>query len=324
MRWKWTPLTSTLKLQPSLRSCSFATGVKLRTVGRQSDRTHMSVSPDSESENCSIDDDEEYMEAQLIDAVRMIPSRSQLFMTMANGAEVEVVHVNPTAGRLLYQSSTPTIFLRMVGQSDLMLPIVVGELAIGMLLKGLRHEAGLRPNYYELMKDLVDVLKYEVRMVRVTQRVLDTYYARVLLAKPGEKEMISVDARPSDAINLAVRCQVPIYVSKSIIQNDAVRIVHKPVLKGASILRTTGPIINSHLDSVGANEADPLAEEISLIRSMIRAANEERYGDAARMRDEIAKLRSKKVGHTKKGLSWYFCLTRDSALLAVNMVDRVL
>ena len=56
----------------------------------------------------------------------MSPAKNQLFMSMSDGSEVEVLHVNPSAGRLLYHSSTPTIFLRMVSNHELMLPIVVG------------------------------------------------------------------------------------------------------------------------------------------------------------------------------------------------------
>ena len=51
-------------------------------------------------------------------------------MAMSNGAEVEVEHVNPTAGRLLYPTATPTIFLKMADSSDLLLPIVVGKWSV--------------------------------------------------------------------------------------------------------------------------------------------------------------------------------------------------
>jgi hypothetical protein len=58
----------------------------------------------------------------------MVPSHGQLFMTLNDGREVEVMHVNPSKGHLLYKGSTPTIFLKMANDSDLMLPIVVGKL----------------------------------------------------------------------------------------------------------------------------------------------------------------------------------------------------
>lgn len=63
----------------------------------------------------------------MLSAVKMVPSHGQLFMTLNDGREVEVSHVNPSKGHLLYKGSTPTIFLKMAADSDLMLPIVVGE-----------------------------------------------------------------------------------------------------------------------------------------------------------------------------------------------------
>lgn len=63
----------------------------------------------------------------------MMPSQGQLYMTLFDGREVEVNHVNPTKGQLLYKASTPTIFLKMSDESNLMLPIVVGEYILSFM-----------------------------------------------------------------------------------------------------------------------------------------------------------------------------------------------
>jgi bifunctional DNase/RNase len=54
--------------------------------------------------------------------------------------------------------------------------------------------------------------------VRVTDIIANTYYARVHVARSGDPptEEVDVDARPSDAINLAVRFGAPVYISKKI------------------------------------------------------------------------------------------------------------
>ncbi|KAA3474517.1 bifunctional nuclease 2-like isoform X2 [Gossypium australe] len=49
---------------------------------------------------------------------------------------------------------------------------------------------------------------FQVKMVRITERVVNTYFAKLYLSKPGENDVIIVDARPSDAINVANRCKV--------------------------------------------------------------------------------------------------------------------
>lgn len=53
--------------------------------------------------------------------------------------------------------------------------------------------------------------------VRVTEIIANTYYARVHVARAGDPpHEVDVDARPSDAINLAVRFGAPVYISKKI------------------------------------------------------------------------------------------------------------
>lgn len=216
-------------------------------------------------------------------------------MTLANGSEVELDHVNPPKGRLLYRSRNPTIFLKIHCEADLLLPIIVGDVAVGMLMKALHgEENSVRPNQYHLMKNLVGTLNFEVRMIRVTERVADTYHARIYLGRPGEEEMQSVDARPSDAVNLAVRCKVPIYVNKDIVTSDAVRPVY-------AVTRTTADAANeaaykgnfSSLDCA-ENGLDPIAEEITLVKNMLLAVVDERYSDAAHWRDELSSLRAQR------------------------------
>jgi bifunctional DNase/RNase len=247
----------------------------------------------------------EYVEARVMDAVSMVPLHGKLLMTLANGREQEVDHINPSKGRLLYKTSTPTMFLKVTDGSDLMLPIVVGEGAVSMLMKALHDEEHFgRPSCYHLMKEMVGALKYEARMVRITKRVVDTYYARIFLGKKGEEEkeeeeeeeeeaLLSIDARPSDAINFAVRCKVPIFINRRIITADAVRPVLEESGNGAAVsksfmLRGSG----TSFWEAAASEADSFAaDEAALVMNMLVAATEERYADAAHWRDELSRLR---------------------------------
>jgi hypothetical protein len=50
----------------------------------------------------------------------------------------------------------------------------------------------------------------------VTDIIANTYYARVHVARAGGEGEVDVDARPSDAINLAVRFGAPVYIAKKI------------------------------------------------------------------------------------------------------------
>jgi len=243
----------------------------------------------------------EYLEAMVMDAVSMVPFHGKLLMTLGNGKEMEVDHINPAKGRLLYKSSTPTIFLKVTDGSNLMLPIVVGEAAVNMLMRALHDDEHIgRPNYYVLMRDMVETLHYEPRMVRITDRVVDTYYARIYVGKPGEDELVSVDARPSDAINLAVRCKIPIYVNSNIIKADAVRPVTEVELTRRvelSLPRKRSPFLG---ESFSSYEPDVFQDEMAMVVCMLVAAQQERYADAIRWRDELARLRADFKGKLRR------------------------
>ncbi|KAI9109778.1 hypothetical protein K1719_019408 [Acacia pycnantha] len=180
----------------------------------------------------------------------------------------------------------PTIFLKISCDGDYVLPIVVGKFAIEKLLDAeVENENGDFPDQYQFVKNLVERLDHEVVMVRITKRVVSTYFARLYLSKPGTNDIVSVDARPSDAINVANRCKAPIYVSKQIVLTDAIRLGY-----GMGRVRNTKSTYDVLLDSP-ADGPDLLAQELSMMQNMNIAANLERYKEAAVWRDKLADLR---------------------------------
>ncbi|TYI88754.1 hypothetical protein E1A91_D03G005200v1 [Gossypium mustelinum] len=170
---------------------------------------------------------------------------------------------------------TPTIFLKISCDGDFLLPIIVGEFAVEKLIASFwGDDNGECPDQFHLVKNVVEKLGYEVKMVRITERVVNTYFAKLYFSKPGENDVISVDARPSDAINVAHRCKAPIYVSKQIVLEDAIRIGF-----GMGRVRDTTPTYDVVLDSA-MEGPDLLTEELDLVRNMNLAVEEERYNDA--------------------------------------------
>ncbi|KAK8716851.1 hypothetical protein V6N13_044146 [Hibiscus sabdariffa] len=164
--------------------------------------------------------------------------------------------------------------------------LVSGEFAVEKLIPSFwREENGNCPDQFHLVKHVVERLGYQVKMVRITERVVNTYYAKLYFTKPGENDVISVDARPSDAINVAKRCKAPIYVSKQIFLEDAIRIGY-----GMGRVRDTKSTYDVLLDSA-ADGPDLLTEELNLVRNINLAVEEERYNDAAMLRDKLMKLR---------------------------------
>jgi bifunctional DNase/RNase len=113
------------------------------------------------------------------------------------------------------RSDEQVIALREV-EGERQFPIVIGmfeAFAIDRIVKGRTSE---RPLTHDLMASLV--AKLGARVVRVTIDDLkdETFYANVILRRDEDDE-VAVDARPSDAITLALKAQVPIYVSERVL-----------------------------------------------------------------------------------------------------------
>ncbi|XP_022741744.1 bifunctional nuclease 2-like isoform X10 [Durio zibethinus] len=186
---------------------------------------------------------------------------------------------------------SPTIFLKISCDGDFLLPVIVGEFAVEKLMAAFwGDDDGDSPDQFQLVKNVVEQLGYEVKMVRITQRVVSTYFAKLYFSKPGENDVISVDAGPSDAIYVANRCKAPIYVNKQIVLADAIRIGY-----GMGRVRDTKSTYDVSLDSA-ADGPDLLTEELDLVRNMDLAVKEERYNDAAMLRDKLMKLRNSSHG----------------------------
>ncbi|XP_058185188.1 bifunctional nuclease 2 isoform X1 [Rhododendron vialii] len=209
-------------------------------------------------------------------------SSTQVFPSFLQARESrsDIGSVGPA---FLRHFQSPTIFLKISCDGDFLLPILVGEFAVEKLIDSTSEDESWDccPNQFQLVRNLAETLGYKVTMVKITERVVNTYFARILFCKPGEIDILSVDARPSDAINVAVRCRVPIYVRKQIVLTDGIRI-------GNGMGRKS--IYDASLDSA-ADGPDIVAEELDLVMNMNLAVKEERYSDAATWKDKLIKLR---------------------------------
>ncbi len=113
-------------------------------------------------------------------------------------------------------SNVPMVILRgKQPESAYVLPIWVGGFeanAIALELEGVQPP---RPMTHDLLLTLVQELRGKVIDVVIRDVIDSTYYATVTLERDGER--IEVDARPSDAIALALRAGAEVYVEKIVI-----------------------------------------------------------------------------------------------------------
>lgn len=104
---------------------------------------------------------------------------------------------------------------------ELYLPIWIGQFeseAITLELKQVDRE---RPLTHDLLKATIRQLGGEVRYILINNLSRDVFYALIVIEAAGR--MIEIDARPSDAIALAVRLSAPIYVDKAVMDHAGIR-----------------------------------------------------------------------------------------------------
>ena len=114
-------------------------------------------------------------------------------------------------------SNMPIVILKDV-KSDTVLPIWVGMYEANAIALEIEKSATPRPMTHDLLKNLVRGLNASVQKVVVTELKNDTFYAVIWMDHAGET--VTMDARPSDAIALALRWDCPIYVNREVLESS--------------------------------------------------------------------------------------------------------
>ncbi|KDO84644.1 hypothetical protein CISIN_1g019109mg [Citrus sinensis] len=172
------------------------------------------------------ENDEDFVNSSVVEAVEVKSGADGFMIKMRDGRHLRCVHNNPQGGHLPDYAPHPAIVLKMEDGTGLLLPIIVLEMPSVLLMAAMRNVQIARPTLYQVVKEMIEKMGYEVRLVRVTKRVHEAYFAQLYLTKVGnETECVSFDLRPSDAINIAVRCKVPIQVNKYLAYSDGMRVI---------------------------------------------------------------------------------------------------
>jgi bifunctional DNase/RNase len=111
-------------------------------------------------------------------------------------------------------TNVPIVILKGIDKPT-SLPIWIGIFEANAIMSELEGITPARPMTHDLIKNLLKELKAEVVRVIVTDLADNTFYANIELMFNGTK--IRIDSRPSDAIALAIRVDVPIYVAEEVI-----------------------------------------------------------------------------------------------------------
>jgi bifunctional DNase/RNase len=115
-------------------------------------------------------------------------------------------------------SNTPIIILKSE-QTDQAVPIWIGLLEATSIASALQNVKFDRPMTHDLFKNFSDIINISVIRVEVCDLKDSTFYARIFF-ESGEHSF-DMDARPSDAIALALRFNAPIFVDDKVIEKSA-------------------------------------------------------------------------------------------------------
>lgn len=161
-------------------------------------------------------------------------------------------------------------------------PIFVGPAEAQSITMALNNIDPGRPLTHDLFCNVMKELVAELQRINITRIVDGTFYAELIVNHEGIVKRI--DSRPSDAIALSLRCSAPIYIDEAVFESVAKEIPEaaKGKDKDKSASRTQEEVV------------DPIE---ALKRRMAHAVQEERYEDAAKIRDRITVL----TEHKKKG-----------------------
>lgn len=160
------------------------------------------------------------------------------------------------------------------------LPIIIGAFEAQAIALEMEGVVPPRPMTHDLIKSIIDAFNISLSEVFINELRDGTFFARLIF----EDSNIEIDARPSDAIALAVRCNTPIYVERQ-------------------ILSETGIIPQGEEQEMEDDEEDDLrflkkekphpktTSKLEQLQNQLdKAIQDEDYENAAKIRDEIKKL----------------------------------
>lgn len=194
--------------------------------------------------------------------------------------QVDILGLSPTPAP---GGSGYALILKEIG-GDRRLPIIIGSFEaqhIALELEGIKPP---RPLTHDLIKNIIELLGFSISYVYINELRDGTFFAKIKLDVGSIDE---IDSRPSDAIALALKFAVPIYVNEDVM-NEVAFIPNKDGDEEG-----VEDDIFKHPEVTEAQEkaADPFTRKLYKLQTDLKSAiDREEYEKAASIRDEIKKL----------------------------------
>lgn len=167
------------------------------------------------------------------------------------------------------------IFLRPLG-SDSAVPIFIGRLETQAILIGIENISVPRPLTPDLLLTIAKSLGLALERAEITEIRDNTFIAGLVFSRTDGGEPLEADARPSDALSLAVRVKCPVFIAGAVFEEAGIPL--------------------SDLAEREDFPEDPEAEISSRLKALVAeldtAVAFEDYEKAARIRDTIKKIKN--------------------------------
>ena len=132
---------------------------------------------------------------------------------------IESIRVGLMNPKLTLHNSQYVVMLKEK-DAERYLPIFIGPAEANAIAIKLRGETLPRPLTHDLLRNIIEVVGASVDSIKISDLMNDTFYAKIVFNVEGER--IEIDARPSDALALAVRVDVSIFVEDSVLDKAGI------------------------------------------------------------------------------------------------------
>lgn len=163
------------------------------------------------------------------------------------------------------------------------LPIIIGAFEAQAIALELEKIEPPRPMTHDLLREMADQLGAHIDEVIIDELRDGTFYAKIRCERAGNTFLL--DARPSDAVALAVRASCPVMVSPQVLQEAG--IVSEQEEKAAQEAEDDDQPVAFEEEE----PSRPMSHIDQIEADLAKAIEEENYEVAARLRDEIQRLR---------------------------------
>jgi bifunctional DNase/RNase len=169
---------------------------------------------------------------------------------------------------------------------DRRLPIIIGAFeaqAIALEMEGVEPP---RPMTHDLLKTLIDQFDATLNEVYINDMVDGTFYAKLVFDTLG----FELDARPSDAIAIAVRCNSPIFVNSDILDETGLS-PNSDDSQSSNQFDDEDDLQMLKKDTKSGSRESKPKNKIEMIQlELEKAIKDENYEKAASLRDELKKI----------------------------------